>query len=298
MSTRPIDEHLAVLVDACTRVGLDPGQAQPLRLGENAIFRLPEGIVIRIARPGQSNAAAREVQIARWLAHHGVPAVRVIPGITQPVESGGRAVTFWEELPPHQHGTPTQIADMLRRLHALPRPTSFTLAPLAPFVRLADRIDTATILTDADRAWLRKHLADLQDRCSAVPAGQPHCVIHGDAWAGNVVSTLDGRVVLLDLERCSIGPPEWDLVSTAIKHTSFAWLTAADYQQFCDRVGHDVTTWDGFALLRDIRELRMTCYLAQHATEHPAARNEAKYRIACLRGTHGPRPWNWTPAPG
>ncbi|PRY31701.1 phosphotransferase family enzyme [Umezawaea tangerina] len=45
--------------------------------------------------------------------------------------------------------------------------------------------------------------------------------MHGDAWVGNVVATDDGQVVVLDLERCSVGPPEWDLVSTAIKYTSF-----------------------------------------------------------------------------
>ncbi|MGH3883934.1 MAG: hypothetical protein ACRDRY_01370 [Pseudonocardiaceae bacterium] len=40
----------------------------------------------------------------------------------------------------------------------------------------------------------------------------------------------------------------------------------------------------------------MTCYLAQHAAEHPRARSEAELRVACLRGKHGPRPWSWTPA--
>ena len=62
--------------------------------------------------------------------------------------------------------------------------------------------------------------------------------------------------------------------------------------------GHDVTTWHGFELLRDIRELRMTCYLAQHTTEHPCTHSEAELRVACLRGDHGPRPWNWTPTLG
>jgi hypothetical protein len=42
----------------------------------------------------------------------------------------------------------------------------------------------------------------------------------------------------------------------------------------------------------------MTCYLGQHAAEHSTARAEAQLRVACLRGRHGPRPWNWTPAPG
>jgi hypothetical protein len=57
-----------------------------------------------------------------------------------------------------------------------------------------------------------------------------------------------------------------------------------------------VTTWAGFRLLREIRELRMTCYLAQYATENAPARAEAELRVACLRGRHGQRPWPWTPA--
>lgn len=174
-------------------------------------------------------------------------------------------------------------------------PIEFALAPLAPFTRLAQRIAAATLST-TDRSWLREHLTELQHRYTTLPEGIPLRVIHGDAWIGNVVTTDDGQTVLLDLERCSFGPPEWDLVSTAIKHTSFAWVSTEDYQHFCGRYGHDVTTWPGFELLRDIRELRMTCYLAQHAAEHPHARSEAELRVACLRGKHGPRPWNWTPA--
>ncbi|MGH3920591.1 MAG: hypothetical protein ACRDSG_16385 [Pseudonocardiaceae bacterium] len=33
-------------------------------------------------------------------------AVRALDGVQQPLEITGRAVTFWEELPPHRHGTP------------------------------------------------------------------------------------------------------------------------------------------------------------------------------------------------
>lgn len=284
---------LTVLHTACARVGLDASGAEPIRLGENAIYRLPHRIVARIARPGQLAVAGKEIQVAGWLADHGVPAVQVVTGVDQPVDVDGRAVTFWRELPPHRHGTVTQVAQALRRLHDLPLP-GFALAPLAPFVRLAERIDAAATLTAEDRSWLRAHLADLQHRYThELPPGLPECVVHGDAWVGNVVSTEDGTVLFLDLERCSIGPPEWDLVHTAIKNTSFGWSTAADYRDFCHHYGHDVTTWPGFTLLRDIRELRMTCYTAQHPESHP----EAHLRLNSLRDKTGPRPWPWTPAP-
>ncbi|WP_051580525.1 phosphotransferase enzyme family protein [Pseudonocardia acaciae] len=289
-----LDGHVRTLAEACAQVGIDPAGAECVRLGENAIFALSGQIVARIARPGATATARREVRVARWLAEHAIPAVTPLDNIDQPVEILGRAVTFWRQLPPHRHGTPAEVAAALRRLHDLAPPPSF--AELDPFVRLAERIDAAATLVDDDRTWLREHLADLRDCYQCRPTGLPACVVHGDAWVGNVVVTADGQTVLLDLERCSVGPPEWDLVSTAIKHTSFGWITERDYRDFTDRYGHDVTTWGGFDLLRDIRELRMACYAAQRAAEHPPARAEAALRTACLRGEHGPRPWKWTPA--
>jgi aminoglycoside phosphotransferase (APT) family kinase protein len=281
-----------ILVAACEQVGLDADDAEAIRLGENAIFRLPEGVVVRIARPGQFAAAAKEIRVARWFTDHGVPAVRALADVEQPIAVEQRPVTFWEELPPHRHGTVVEVADALRLLHDLPLPDGL-LGPLDPFVRLSERIDAASTLAPHDRAWLRAHLAALRARYGALPEGLPSRVVHGDAWGGNIVTTVNGRTVLLDLERCSVGPPEWDLVSIALRRTSFDWLSAADYRSFADRYGHDVTSWVGYELLRDIRELRMALYRVQRAAEAPGEQAEARLRVSCLRGRHGPRPWAW-----
>ncbi|WP_327591435.1 phosphotransferase (plasmid) [Nonomuraea sp. NBC_00507] len=286
-----------VLGAASRRAELDPAGAELIRLGENALFRLPGGIIARIARAGQAAAVAREVAVARWLETHDVPAVQLWPGVDQPVEVDGRAVTWWRELAPHKHGTALQVATALRRLHDLPPPVECDVGRLDPFVRLGERIDRATTLRKADRHWMRRHLAELEARYAELPEGLPESVVHGDAWIGNVVSTDDGQVVLLDLERCSIGPPEWDLTSTAVKAFSIAGITAEDYGTFVKAYGHDVTAWAGFETLRDIREFRMTCMAAQVAAENPARRDEVKLRLACLRGERGPRPWRWTPVP-
>lgn len=286
----------SILARACAAVGLAAQEAKPIRLGENAIFRLPDGVVARVSQPGQQRAAQREVAVSHWLNASGVAAVVPLAGIDQPVEIAERSVTFWEELPAHHHGSPAEVARMLKRLHSLSVPTNVPLCRLDPFVRLSERIDGATTVVDEDRAWLRKKLAKLQDQWVSTIAELPTCVVHGDAWAGNVVTTDDGRVVLLDLERCSIGPREWDLVSTAVKHVTYGQLDQAQYQQFCDTYGSDVVTWSGFAVLRDIRELRMTCYVAQQAANEPRFEHEARLRIDCLRGRRGPRPWPWTPA--
>ncbi|MGW4413061.1 phosphotransferase family protein [Nonomuraea sp. NPDC004702] len=286
-----------VLDMASRRVGLDPSGAELMRLGENALFRLPGGIVARISRPGQLAAAAREVAVARWLEANHVPAVQTWPDIDQPIEVNGQALTWWQELPPHRPGTALTVATALRRLHNLPPPTDFDIGRLDPFVRLAERINRATTLTEADRTWMRTRLAELKARYEELPRGLPETVVHGDAWIGNVVTTDDGEAVLLDLERCSIGPPEWDLTSTAVKAFTLAGITADDYNTFVGTYGHDVTAWPGFETLRDIREFRMTCMAAQVASENPQRHDEMLLRLACLRGEHGPRPWTWTAVP-
>ncbi len=239
----------------------------------------------------------KEIAVARWLEESAVPAVRALPEVArQPVVVNGRAVTFWEELPAHRHGAPHEVALALRRLHTLPPPVDFELDTLAPMTRLRERIEAATTLDASDRGWLRNQVENLTTQYADLPAGLPLSVVHGDAWVGNVVVTADGTTVLLDLERCSVGPPEWDLVSTAIKSTSFGWITAAEYSEFVELYGYEVALWDGFELLRDIRELRMTCYVAQQAATRKEWAREAKNRVDCLRGFYGPRPWVWKPA--
>lgn len=286
-----------VLETACRQVSIDPREAKLMRFGENALYRLPGAVIARVSRAGQAAAAAREVHVARWLESHGVTAVQALPNVAQPAEVEGRAVTWWRELPPHRHGTALEVAAALRRLHDLPPPTTFDVGHLDPFVRLTHRIDRAATLPAHDKAWMRDHLANLRTRWNTLPAGLPDSVVHGDAWIGNVVATDDGNVVLLDLERCSIGPPEWDLVSTAVKVFTLAGITIREYEQFVASYGHDVTQWAGFEILRDIREFRMTCMAAQVAGENPARTPEIELRLACLRGEAGPRPWTWTAVP-
>lgn len=284
-----------VFPKACQQAGLDATGGTPIRVGENAIFRLPAGVIVRVARSGQQDAAAKEVNVARWLEASGLPAVRALD-ISQPVVIDGHAATFWHELPEHRQGTPSEVATAIWSLHQLPTPTDFDLPQLRPFVRLAERIDGATVISDDDRAWLNGQLDLLQARYSELPDGLAPAVIHGDAWAGNVVHTQTGEIAFLDLERFSIGPPEWDLVSTAVKFASYGHIDASQYTEFATSYDHDVMQWPGFATLRDIRELRVTCYATQRASEQPEHIPEAQKRIDCLRGRRGPRPWtDWRP---
>nr|WP_231631749.1 aminoglycoside phosphotransferase family protein [Streptomyces clavuligerus] len=275
-------------------VGLSSIGAVPIRLAENDLWRLrgQGGVVVRIARAGQSAAAAREVAVTRWLAVQGLPAVRPLDR-EQPVQVDGRAATFWEELPPHQNGTPSDLAPLLRQLHELPLPVEVPLGRMAPFVRVGERIDAASSLKETDRRFLLTRLDELQRAWAELPAAHPPCVIHGDAWEGNCAVTSDGQRFLLDFERVSLGLREWDLTSTAVKVDSFGTLTAEEYDRFCAAYGYDVRAWAGYPIMQAVRELRLVTFAFQTAGQDPSALREAEYRLACVRGLRGPRPWRW-----
>ncbi|MFE3546949.1 phosphotransferase, partial [Nocardia sp. NPDC059177] len=278
----------------------DRGIDQPAyRGGPSSDRRItPAGLIhLDKLRVGQADAARRELDIARWLQAEGIPAVEPAGNSADFTIVDGRPVTFWREFASHRPGAAQEIAEALRALHGLTAPDF--LPAVQPFVRLDDRIDAAHTLPFLDRQWLRGHLSDLRAAWNELPAGVAWGPIHGDAWEGNVVTTTDGGVtVFLDLERAAVGPPEWDLTSTAIKHSSFGWIPAQRYEVFWRAYGYDVTSWPGFALLRDIREMRMTCMAAQAAGAKPEHAAQAQHRVDCLRGRLGLRPWNgWEPIP-
>jgi len=167
---------------------------------------------------------------------------------------------------------------------------------LDPFVGLRERLNAAVTLEESERSWLIHQLATARESYDQVKGSRERArVLHGDAHGGNIVATTDGEVVLLDFERVAIGPPEWDLVSIAVENDSVTLCTDADYAELVDEYGEDVKNWPHYEMFRSIRELRMTCYIAELANDHPAARDEARFRVECLRGEHGERPWPWTP---
>ncbi|MEY9937631.1 phosphotransferase enzyme family protein [Streptacidiphilus sp. MAP5-3] len=296
MAVEASREHLR---EACEAVGLlrHSDQAELIRLGENAMWRLPSlGLIARIARDGQQSAAAREVRVASWLAVNGIPAVKPAEDLEQALEVSGRAVTWWLDLGPHRPGTVAELAALLRRLHALPVPDGLTLGHTDPFVRLDERIGQ-TDLDASQQAWLHQRLAELRQAWEELPSASAEVVVHGDAWAGNVAVTPNGNALLLDFERTAIGPREWDLASTAVAFQTSGTVSTGSYRSYCRAYGFDVTDWPGYPALRGARELRLVCFAAQTAVQHPTAHAQAVYRLECLQGKHGPRPWSWSPVP-
>ncbi|WP_238598224.1 phosphotransferase enzyme family protein [Saccharothrix sp. ALI-22-I] len=219
------------------KAGVATTGAELIRDGTNAIYRLPGEVVARVGPPGSGGIAARQIMASQWLADASIPVVRALDHVEQPTIIDDRPVTWWARLPEHRHADPAELGATLRRLHALAVPDSHSFPIVDPFDGLSDAIARGTVLSETERTWLR-HLAEqLHTEYQALLPQLPLCLIHGDAWQGNVVVPSRGTPVLLDLDHMGIGPPQWDLVSLAADYTDFARITQSDYHAFVDAYG-------------------------------------------------------------
>ena len=104
-------------------------------------------------------------------------------------------------------------------------------------------------------------------------------MIHGDAYADNLIHTPDGAV-LADWDSVSYGPREQDIVPASIRHRFGRPLS--EWHQFCAAYGVDPDDLPGLAVLRQMRELRtLVPYI--RSTGKPAAQAEvtAASRTLC-----------------
>lgn len=279
---------------ACSVAGLNSHHARLIRLGENALFHLPEdGVVVRIARGMDYWAdAANEVNVARWLAHIDFPAAQVY-NVPQPVSIRGHPVSFWCFIAgrPGNRRDIATLGAVLRRLHSTPPPTTFRLPQEDILGRVRRRISAARVPL-ADQSLLLQRLSDLKMALLGLRFPLHPAPTHGDAHTENLL-ICDRRAVLIDFERFAWGQPEWDLAMTATEYLTGKWWTDDEYRQFVDAYGYDVTCWrEGFDLLRAIHELKMTTWLMQNVAESSEIAEEYQVRMRTLRGEPSP---GWRP---
>jgi aminoglycoside phosphotransferase (APT) family kinase protein len=280
---------------ACEAAGLDATGARLIRLGENALFHLPgPNVVVRVARSmAYWDDAGREVAVARWLADQGFPAVRAFADVTQPAEAAGMPVTFWEYIEGRDGdlGDIAILAELLSRLHRLPRPEGFTLPSEDPLGRVRRRLEAPSVTTP-DREFLLARLEAVEAELPGLRFPLPEGPVHGDAHVQNLMITADGPV-MIDFERFAWGHPEWDLSMTATEWQTAGWWTREEYARFAAAYGFDVTSWEGYPVLRAAHELKMTSWLAQNIAESREVAAEVAARIGTLRGQVPPG--NWRP---
>jgi aminoglycoside phosphotransferase len=282
-----------VLVKATEVVGLERNDVEAIREGSHAIYRIGGDVIARIGKPGNLEAAEREIRVSQWLNGSGIPAVQTASWLPQPIVVDERPVTWWRLIPQHRPATPAELGAVLRALHTLTPPTDPELPPYDAFGDLYERLHSANTANDEDRAWLMTHYDSLRQQYDELPEPPSLHVIHGDAWQGNLIVPPSGVPTVLDLDKVSIGRPEWDLIQLAVDYTDFSRIPASEYRSFVEAYGgHDITRWPEFRLFADIQELRWVAFALERARASKAAAAQAKHRIACLRGAV-PLPWQW-----
>jgi aminoglycoside phosphotransferase (APT) family kinase protein len=279
------------LIAACDCVGIG-ADAELIRVGSNAVFRLNDDTIVRVAPSlACSVNAARQVAVSRWLTSLDYSVVKAA-NLEQPVEADGRVITFWESVAPETVYAPIeQVAALIRQLHRLQPPATLHLPPLRPFGVAEGPVPKFDGLTKTDAVFLRQRYVWARNGFDqlAFPLGRG--VIHGDANVGNVLLNTHGQAVLIDLDSFSIGPREWDLIQTALFADRLGWHTAEEYRTFVEVYGYDITKWDGYETLADMREVAMTAWLAKKAAADEKAAAEAHKRITAMRTGGSRRDW-------
>lgn len=278
---------------AGVQVGLATDGAKLIRMGSNAVFRVPSSVVARVARSAEMfDNAKKQVDVAGWLEAQRIPAVRALD-LRQPVIADDRVVTFWHsESDKEAYANIGDVADLIRRLHALDHPADIQLPQLQPFGRSGDPIPDFSGLSSDDADYLRERIVDAREAFDSLDYVLPIGVVHGDANVGNVIVADDGRPVLIDLDSFSIGPREWDLIQTAIFYDRFGWHSAEEYETFVRVYGYDIMGWRGYPELADMREVAMTAWLSRKAANSDKSAAEAAKRIDTMRTGASRRDWS------
>ena len=300
MTEVSIDSHEAfsaavarhALRQGCRHVGYRVDEAELIRLGSNAVFRLDEDTIGRVAPSLAAwDNAVKQIAVSRWLASVDFPAARAL-AVDQPVRAEGRVVTLWESVAAETVYAPIeQVAELIRRLHTLDAPQGLDLTALEPFGPVDGPVPSFDGLDAEDAVFLRERFGWARRTFRTLDFRLGTGVIHGDANVGNVLIDEQGQAVLIDLDSFAIGPREWDLIQTALFADRLGWHTAEEYRTFVEVYGYDITAWDGYETLADIREVAMTTWMAKKAAGDEGAAAEARKRIAAMRSGGSRRDW-------
>jgi hypothetical protein len=292
LSAAPRDEGLASGLRAiCDELGLDPSGARLLRNVNNAVFRLAsDPVVVRLVTlPSYVPRAELAVAAATVFAEHGVPAIRLLPGIAQPVRAGEYVATVWQAVPPVGPSLGgADLARLLRAVHSVPAPCR-GLPDWDPLTDFDNRLRHTTTMSPADHDFLLSHSAELAAGVERLQFALPTSVLHGDAHLGNVISGPDGPV-LCDFDSCSVGPPEWDLTPVAVADVRFG-RPAEHQRDFTEAYGFDVRSWEGFEVLHGIRDLKLIAGVFPRADSSSVVLAEFDRRMASLRAGRRSEQW-------
>ncbi|MFR9753825.1 phosphotransferase [Nocardia sp. 004] len=294
-SVRKTNWTQGVLEVVCAELGLDATGAQLAKFTNNAVYNLAsKPITVRI--PGSTAIRQRVpkvIAVARWLAHHDLPSVRLVADLPQPLRLGKHTITFWHTVTPAPAETSppngVELGEILRRLHALP-PPAVPLPDWNPLHPISQRIREEQVLSPIDHQFLLDTVEELANGLASIEPMMPPGPIHGDAFTGNLIPSSTSAVIC-DFDGAALGPREWDLTPVAVGHLRMDYATNF-HQQVVERYGVDVTEWSGFPTLRRLREFQLVTSVLPVLSANPSLYEQWRYRFTSFQRNDDAR---WSP---
>jgi aminoglycoside phosphotransferase (APT) family kinase protein len=293
-------DHLLAVRQASAGTGLDATDARLIHHYSNAIYLLPAEQAVARVTFGREAAEKvnRSLAVTRWLVEQRFPATEPLAG-TSPVTADDVVVSFWRYYPQPEGPSPftsAHLADLLRLLHKT-EPPPFQLPPWIPLESLEATVTDPALsaaLTDNERAWIVARIGEVRDKIAGLDWPLGSGLIHGDAWAGNLLSCPGARpdgVVLGDWDWVSAGPREVDLIPTwhaAVRYgRSATWVS-----DFAGRYGYDLARWDGFPVMMAMRDLVQLSGPIRRARESEPHRRVLRQRLDDLRSGDTTSSWH------
>ncbi len=276
---------------ACAERGLSPVGARLIHRYSNAVYLLPAEQAVARVTTGAAHRAHAVHEVAGWLVNEaGVAATAPLRDVPPVAVDSSTTVSFWVYYPqPDTKASPTSthLARTLRSLHAVTE-VPFELEPWRPLVSLSAALhDPAAThnLSGNDLDWLQGRVEEVRAQVMALDSPLGHGLIHGDAWAGNLLwhsAAGPDAVVLGDWDWVSVGPREVDLIPTwhaAIRYgRGNEWADA-----FANIYGYDLAAWSGFSTLLAMRDLVQLTGPLRRAGDRPEFAAVLQQRLEGIR---------------
>ena len=285
-------DHWTAMRRAAAAAGLDTAGTRLIHHYSNAIYLLPAHNAVARITYGHDAAerVARSQAVTSWLVQEQqFPATQPLER-TSPVTMGTTVVSFWAYYPQPENASPLtsgHLAVLLRLLHQAGTPPVALPAwvPLASLhATVADPVLSA-VLTGDERTWIMARISEVREKIAGLDWPLGTGLIHGDAWAGNLLScpgASPAGVVLGDWDWVSAGPREIDLIPT--------WHAAARYGKpaswvtdFTSRYGYDLARWEGYPILMAMRDLVQLTGPIRRARDSGPHRQVLRQRLGSLR---------------
>jgi len=230
-------------------------------------------------------------EVAGWLVDEaGVAATAPLRAAPPVAVDSSTTVSFWVYYPqPDTKAQPTSrhLARTLRLLHAVPE-APFELEPWRPLVSLSAALHdpaAAHNLSGNDLDWLRGRVEEVRAQVMALDSPLGHGLIHGDAWAGNLLwDTAAGpdAVVLGDWDWVSVGPGEVEVIPTW--HAAIRYGRGTEWADaFANIYGYDMAAWSGFSTLLAMRDLVQLTGPLRRAGDRPEFVAALRQRLGGIR---------------